>query len=104
MPYPGAYGAAQQFLESYPGRAQLEDILDASGQDYLYVEAEYSTPPVPLGQLNGGGMGMDMSMAPPSQPDPGSEMRDLLAERAKSRLSASQRFQSKAAQLRGGGY
>lgn len=107
-PYGGAYAAAQQFLEQYPGRAQVEEILDNTGRDYLYVEAEVSGQPIPLGMLGNemGGMGGGMApAASPAAPDPGAEMRDLLAERAKGRMSASQRFQQAASKMTsGGGY
>lgn len=122
-PYPGAFGASMQFVEEFPGQLQLEDILDGSGEDYLYVEQEFGGPPTDLSALAGGpsgldslggGMGMDMG-APgmPSMPgmaspmdapsDPGADMRDLLAERAKARMTASEAFQQKARQMTGSG-
>lgn len=107
-PYGGAYAAARQFLEQYPGHAQLEEILDFTGRDYTYLEPEVSGSLIPLGQM-GNEMGTAaapmMGGMPPAAPaaDPGAEMRDLLAERAKNRMSASQKFQQGASKMLGGG-
>lgn len=120
-PYGGAYAAAQQFLEQYPGHAQVQEILDFSGRDYTYLEPEVSGSLMTLSQLGnemasgsgmmggmmGGGMPHEMGgmMSSGPAPDPGAEMRDLLAERAKNRMSASQRFQQGASKMMsGGGY
>jgi len=103
-PYPGAYASTKQFLESFPGQIQLEDILDESGEDYLYVEQEFGGMPVPLSQLSGA---PNLGAAPPNlggapTPDAATEMRDLLLDRAKNRKSASESFQSKAKDMMGG--
>jgi len=107
--YPGARQAMMAHADAYIGLPELNDILGIGQEgDYLGCEEEYGGVPVPLSSYYGGDdgaygpdMGMEMGM-PPVGDDAAEGMRDLLAERAKARLAASENFQQSAGKMMGG--
>jgi hypothetical protein len=124
--YPGAFRAMNTAMDGYIGQIQLQDILGIGQEgDYLDVEQEFGGTPIPLSQL----VAMEEGGGAPSIPDQGympdqglsapdpmesepvrKDMEMLLADRAKSRQAASDRFQQKVVSMMkpqggaGGGY
>jgi hypothetical protein len=93
-------------MQQYIGNPQLEDILGLMDheEDVGPSEAEYGGEPIELTELNApGALGEEgqVQADPAEDEQVRSDMRDMMAERAKARLAASESFQTRAKQILG---